>query len=116
MPYRLPMNSIDAVEGTAKTLLGVFVNAADEYRLDASEYIRNVKYVIDAVVHFVENNPEVGETPELIRDELYSHAKALWLERLTQTVDSGLEWPVDSDIEYHAYCYDYVYDHGNYPR
>ena len=110
------MNCIDAVEGTAKTLLDNFVDAAAEYRLDASEYIRNVKSVIDGVVRFVEDNPEVSERPELIRDELYNHAKSQWLARLTPTVDSGPESPADADMEYHAYCYDYVYDHGNYPR
>ena len=110
------MNCIDAVEGTAKTLLDKFVDVAAEYRLDASEYIRNVKTVIDGVVRFVEDNPEVSETPDFFRDELYSHAKALWLARLTQTVDSGTESSGDDDIEYQAYCYDYLYDHGNYPR
>ena len=110
------MKCIDAVEGTAKTLLEKFMDVAAEYRLDASDYIRNVQSVIDGVVGFVEDNPEVSESPELIRDELYSHAKALWLARLTQTTDTGPESLGDADIEYHAYCYDYVYDHGNYPR
>ena len=110
------MNCIDAVEGSAKTLLGTFLDIATEYRLDASEYIRNVKAVIDGVVFYITDNPEVSETPELIREELYNYAKMLWLERLEKTVDPDSKAGSNPDIEYQAYCYDYVFDHGNYPR
>lgn len=110
------MNCIDAVEGTAKALLVNFLNVSTEYRLDASEYIRNVKAVIDAVARFVKNNPEVCETPELIREVLYNHAKTQWLGRLEKTVDPDKGMVGKPDMEYQAYCYDYVYTHGNYPR
>lgn len=110
------MNCIDAVEGNAKALLGKFLDVATEYRLDASEYIRNVKAVLDGVVLFIEENPEVSETPELIRDVLYDYAKNLWLDRFKKSVDSDPKADANPDIEYQAYCYDYVYDHGNYPR
>jgi hypothetical protein len=110
------MNCIDAVEGTAKALLGKLLDIAIEYRLDASEYIRNVKAVLESVVLFIEDNPEVSETPELIRDVLYDYAKTLWLARLENTVDPDPKAVANPDIEYQAYCYDYVYDHGNYPR
>jgi hypothetical protein len=110
------MNCIDAVEGTAKTLLGTFLDVATEYRSDASEYIRNVKAVIDGVVFFIKDNPEVSGTPELMRDELYNYAKMLWLERLEKAVDPDSKTGANPDIEYQAYCYDYVFDHGNYPR
>jgi hypothetical protein len=110
------MNCIDAIEGTARTMLQTFMDMAAEYRLDASEYIRNAKAVIDAAARFVKNNPEVSETPELIRGVLYDYAKAQWLERLEKTFDSEQEGGDKPDIEYQAYCYDYVYAHGNYPR
>ena len=110
------MNCIDAVEGMAKALLGKFLDVSTEYRLDVSEYIRNVKAVIDTVILFVKNNPEVSETPELIRDILYDFAKARWLSRLEKAVDSEEEAGAVPDLEYQAYCYDYLYAHGNYPR
>ena len=110
------MNCIDAIEGTAKTMLKTFIDMSAEYRLDASEYIRNVKAVIDAAALFVKNNPEVSEMPELLRGVLYDYAKSQWLERLEKTVDSEQEGGGKPDIEYQAYCYDYVYAHGNYPR
>lgn len=110
------MNCIDAVEGMAKTTLGKLLDVSNDYRLDASEYIRNVKAVIEAADLFVKNNPEVCETPELIRGVLYDFAKGQWLTRLEKTVDSDPEAGARPDIEYQAYCYDYVFAHGNYPR
>lgn len=110
------MNCIDAVEGMAKALLGKFLDVSTEYRLDDSEYIRNVKAVIDTVILFVKTNPEVSETPELIREVLYEYAKTRWLSRLEKTVDSDQESGATRDLEYQAYCYDYLFAHGNYPR
>jgi len=113
---REAMNCIDAVEGMAKALLGKFLDVSTEYRLDDSEYIRNVKAVIDAVILFVKNNPEISETPELIRDVLYDFAKMRWLARLEKSVDPDQAEVATRDLEYQAYCYDYLYAHGNYPR
>ncbi|MCB2146498.1 MAG: hypothetical protein KQI81_08490 [Deltaproteobacteria bacterium] len=110
------MNCIDAVEGMAKALLGKFLEVSTEYRLDDSEYIRTVKAVIDTVILFVKNNPEISETPELIREVLYDYAKTQWLGRLEKTVDSDPVAGATRDLEYQAYCYDYLYAHGNYPR
>jgi len=110
------MNCIDAVEGMAKALLGKFLDVSMEYRTDDSEYIRNVKAVIDAVSLFVKNNPEVSDKPDLIRDVLYDYAKMRWLSRLEKSVDSDQEAVAMRDVEYQAYCYDYLYAHGNYPR
>ena len=110
------MNCIDAIEGMAKALLEKFLDVSMEYRMDVSEYIRNVKTVIDTVILFVKNNPEVSETPELIEDVLYDWAKAKWLARLEKTIDTDEETGAMRDLEYQAYCYDYLFAHGNYPR
>jgi hypothetical protein len=110
------MNCIDAIEGMAKALLEKFLDVSVEYRMDASEYIRNVKAVIDTVILFVKNNPAVSETPELIEGVLYDWAKAKWLARLEKTVDMDAEKRTMRDLEYQAYCYDYLFAHGNYPR
>jgi hypothetical protein len=113
---RSSMNCIDAVEGTAKAVLIKLLDLATEYRMDASEYIRNVKAVVDAVVLFVKNNPEISETPDILRDILYDFARGQWLTRIQKTVEPGQAEPENADIEYQAYCYDYIYTHGNYPR
>lgn len=110
------MNCIDAVEGTAKSMLDKLLQVADEYRLDASEYIRNVKAVIEAVVAFVTVNPEVSDNPEIIQGVLYDYAKTLWVVRLEKSVNPDPAGGAGADIDYQAYCYDYVYMHGNYPR
>ena len=110
------MNLIDAVEGTGKAMLAKFMDVAAECRQDASDYILNVKTVIDATVLFVKSNPEVSETPELIRGVLYEYAKELWLTRLAETAVAEVDEEAHPDLEFQAYCYDYVYDHGNYPR
>ena len=112
------MNCIDAVEGTAKATLDRFLEVATERRVDASEYIQNVKTVIDGVLRFIGNNPEVSEQPELIRDVLYNYAKKMWLASLEKPVEPEPESESAAilDHEYQAYCYDYVFDHGNYPR
>ncbi len=109
------MNCIDAVEGTAKSMLARFLDLSTEYRMDASEYIRYVKTVIDGVKQFVKDNPEISETSDIICGVLYDYAKKQWIERMGTAVDAeaGAETP---DLEYQAYCYDYVFAHGNYPR
>lgn len=110
------MNCIDAVESMAKALLDKFLDVSSAYRLDLSEYIRNVKVVIDTVVLFVKDNPEISETPELIRDILYDFAKKNWLAHLETGIEPDEETGGSRDLDYQAYCYDYLYVHGNYPR
>ena len=39
-----------------------------------------------------------------------------WQARLEKTLDSDQEAGATRDLEYQAYCYDYLYAHGNYPR
>ena len=68
------------------------------------------------MVSFVKNNPEVSDNPDLIRDVLYDFAKMGWLARLGKTLDGDQEADNAPDVEYQAYCYDYLYAHGNYPR
>jgi hypothetical protein len=109
------MNCIDAVEAAAKVLLERFLRLAIENRQDLSEYIRDVKAVIDGVVQFIGDNPEVSDTPELVFDELYEFAKARWLAQLKEIFDVDQDAGVQ-DLEYQAYCYDYLYAQDAYPR
>jgi len=110
------MKCIDAVEGVAKAMLETFMDVSAEYRMDVSEYIRNVKAIIDGVTLFVKNNPEVSDSPEIIRGVLYDSAKAQWLARLEKSFDPERMGDSKPDLEYQAYSYDYIYAHGNYPR
>ena len=109
------MNCIDAVEGTAKSVLSRFLDLSAEFRMDASEYIRNVKAVIEAVNQFVKNNPEISDNPEIICGVLYDHARSQWLERMGKAADAEADAAIP-DVEYQAYCYDYVFANGNFPR
>lgn len=110
------MNCIDAVEGTSKVVLTRLLDLATEFGMDASEYILSAKAVIDAVGQYVEDNPEISDAPELIRTVLYDYAKAEWLARLEKTAALDQDEILKPDLDYQAYCYDYVYTHGNYPR
>ena len=113
------MNCIDAVEGTGKAVLMKFLDLSVEYRMDVSEYIRNVKAVVDAIALFVKDNPEISETPDLLREVLCDHARSQWLARLERNMvpdaEAGEAGETD-EVEYQAYCYDYIFAHGNYPR
>lgn len=110
------MNRIEAAEGTAKAVLIKLLDLATEYRMDASEYIRNVKAVIDAVAGFVKDNPEISETPDILKEILYGFAKEKWMERIQKATEPGQNESDKADIEYQSYCYDYIFAHGNYPR
>ena len=110
------MNCIEAAEGTAKAVLVRLLELATEYKMDVSEYIRNVKAVIDAVVGFVKNNPEISETPEILRDILYDFAREQWLVRVQKAAGPDPDESQKADIEYQTYCYDYIFSHDNYPR
>ena len=110
------MNCIDAVEGTAKTVLTRFLELSAEYRMDVSEYIRNVKTVIEGAALFLKTNPEVCDAPDILRGVLYDHAKAQWLDRLAKVGEQEQAADAAPDLEYQAYCYDHVYTQGEYPR
>ncbi len=110
------MNCIDAVEGLAKVVLVRLLDMSTEFNQDASEYIRSTKAVIDAVASYVGDNPEISDVPDLIRDELYDYARAQWLAHLRENTDLETPATENPDQDYQAYCYDYVYVHGNYPR
>jgi len=113
---------IEAVEGTArsvlKSLYEVFVND----RQDDTEYIRNVKAVMDGLQRFSQENEDALSDPGPVKLKLYRFSKELWLENLKRGAgdgpDSAIE-PVADDMEYedyYDYYFDYIYNHGVYPR
>lgn len=110
------MNCIDAIEGTAKSMLAGFMGLSVEYRMDVTDYIRNVKTVIESAVLFLEKSPEVGDSPDILQEVLYAYAKSLWIADLEKRVAADQSADARPDMEYHSYCYDYIYSRGEYPR
>ena len=110
------MNCIDAIEGTTKAVLTRFLDLSADYRMEASEYIRYVKAVVDAAILFVKSNPEIAQHADILMDILYDFARTQWLTRLDKTVESDQAEADKANIEYQAYCYDHLCAHGNYPR
>lgn len=111
------MKCIDAIEGTVKTILNHMHVVSLEEHLDDTEYVRNVRAVIEATYQFIVNNPEIVETPQLLKDVLYGYSRRLWL--------SGQQPPLPppeqtakaaEEEEYQTYYYDYLYHRGIYPR
>jgi hypothetical protein len=111
------MNCIDAVEGTAKTIINGFFRICIEYNLDDTEYIRSVKAVIDSTVVFLENNIEIADNSYTLKKILYEHSKDLWLNNLPNKfeADKTINEQLSEHVEYNGYYFDYIYDHGTYP-
>lgn len=109
------MKCIDSIEGTVKCILNKMHSMSLENRLDDSEYIRNVKAIIDATEQYVDNNPEVVQDPQLLKKVLYVHSRDLWLSN--QSVKKQVSSTIDEEaMDYQTYYYDYVYNHNVYPR
>jgi len=111
------MNCIDAVEGTAKNIIDGLFRLFTEYNLDDTEYIRNIKMVMDSTDVFLDNNREIADTSNTLKKILYEHAKDLWLNNLfnkTETDRINNE-QISDNIEYNGYYFDYIYNHGTYP-
>jgi len=112
------MKCIDAIEGTAKTILNHMHAVSVEDHLDDTEYVRNVRAVIEATYQFIVNNPEIVETPQLLKDVLYSYSRRLWLSGQQSSPPPERTKPEGSaeEEEYQTYYYDYLYHRGTYPR
>ncbi|MBU1711561.1 MAG: hypothetical protein KKD47_00490 [Proteobacteria bacterium] len=111
------MNCIDAVEGTAKTIIDGLFRLFIEYNLDDTEYIRNIKAVMDSTDTFLQNNREIAGNHHTLKKILYEHAKDLWLNNLfnkAETYNINAE-QVSENWEYNGYSFDYIYNHGTYP-
>ncbi|OQX28405.1 MAG: hypothetical protein BWK80_00245 [Desulfobacteraceae bacterium IS3] len=114
------MDSVAAIVGVMKSVLGKLHQLCLENRLDDTEYIRNVKAVLEAAAAFLDGNKGISENPENLKNELYLFARNLWLNSLNNIHDDAPEsWYENSgseDNEYREYYYDYIYKHGVYPR
>lgn len=112
------MKCIDAVEGTVKCILKQLHSTYSQECLDDSEYVQQVKTVIDAIDQYVKKNPELIDNPSILKRVLYVYSRNLWL--TGQKVDNILEsadpnHQLSDNDDYQTYYYDYLYDRGVYP-
>jgi hypothetical protein len=112
------MKCIDAIEGTVKCILDRMYTLGVEAGLDDSEYVRNVRAVIDSVDDYLKLNPELISDPDLLKKVLYDYSRKLWLTTqataatVTETCGNGAV----TEQEYQTYYFDYLYHQGLYPK
>jgi hypothetical protein len=114
------MKCIEAIEGTLKSIISKFHQVFLEDGLDDTEYVRNIKVVIDGTDMFLQGNKEILNEPHMLKQVLYSFSKELWLKGLKniRSQESALndETSGCENDGYDEYYYDYIYNHGVYPR
>ena len=114
------MKRIDAIEGTTKYIISEFYQIYIEGRLDDTEYIRNIKAIIDGIDMFIQDNKEVVSEAKMLKQVLYSFSKELWLANLKKPCAENIKsYDKDDSSEnngYYDYYFDYIYNHGFYPR
>ncbi|RPH49700.1 MAG: hypothetical protein EHM85_12930 [Desulfobacteraceae bacterium] len=111
------MNCIDAVEGTAKSIIEGLFQLFIESNHDDTEYIRNIKRVMYSTELFLQNNREITGYPETLKKVLYEYAKDLWIKNLVNNIqtDDRISAKIFEKIEYHEYYFNHIYNHGTYP-
>ncbi len=107
------MKCIDAVEGTVKCILKQLHSTHDHASSDDSEYIQQVKMVIDAIDEYVLRNPELIDDPAILKQVLYVYSRQLWLKG-QKSCKVGPRTQTENE-DYHTYYYDFLYDRGVYP-
>jgi hypothetical protein len=108
------MKCIDAIEGTVKSIILAIHSAHTRNSADDSEYIYNVKTVIDATDQFVRNQPEFIENPDILKQVLYVYSRNLWMlgQQPAETKPGAMD---SANEEYQTYYFDYIYNRGVYP-
>ena len=112
------MKCIDAIEGTVKCIIKEIHAAHTRNSADDSEYIYNVKTVIDATDQYIRNHPEFIDNPDILKQVLYIYSRNLWLQGQQPAAAAPEAKPnsLDSETdEYQTYYYDYIYNRGVYP-
>ena len=113
------MNCIDAVEGVVKDIIRNVHQAYLTEGMEDTEYIRNVKTIIEGADRFIHDNKELVSDPDLLGKVLREFARELWLESgrtppaEEEAEEEGKDSPFDAD--YYTYCFDHIYNHGIYP-
>ena len=113
------MKCIDAVEGTVKCILTQLHTAHKQAASDDSEYIHQVKAVINAAERYIVQNPELIQDPTILKNVLYTYSRNLWLrEQQSGEVpqESGCNGSSSESDDFQTYYYDYIYDRDMYPN
>ena len=113
------MKCIDAIEGTAKYIISRFHQLFIDEGLDDTEYIRNIKAIIDGIDMFVQDNKEIITETKMLKHVLYSFSKELWLTNLKKYTENVTSHDEDDSFEnngYYDYYFDYIYNNGVYPH
>ena len=114
------MKCIDAIEGTVKSIITKLYQEFAEGILDDTEYIRNVKVVIEGTDEFIQVNKEIVNDPQLLKQVLYEFSKTYWLNNLGKIRKIGLDADpndvVADEDGYDEYYFDYIYNQNTYPR
>ena len=114
------MNYIDVIEGAAKSIITQFLQMFTEDGLDDTEYARNVKAVINGMDFFILKNREIIDDPKMLKQVLYDFSKKLWIENLEKNQNDPDDFQhkktITENDRYNEYYFDYIYNHGEYPR
>ena len=112
------MKCIDIIEGATKGILERLYQMCINDNLDDSEYVRNVKSVIEAIDAFLQKNPELVDDPDLLKHVLYVYSRNLWLfgNQQDESGAKSAEALNEEQEEYQTYYFDYLYNRGLYPR
>lgn len=112
------MRCIDAVEGSVKCILKQLHSTHHQASSDDSEYIQQVKMVINAIDEYAEKNPELIDDPSILKQVLYVYSRKLWLKGQKSCQSASQIKPKDQmtdNDDYYTYYYDFLYDRGVYP-
>ena len=114
------MKCIDAIECTTKYIISEFYQIYIEEGLDDTEYIRNIKAIINGIDMFIRNNREIISEAKILKKVLYSFSKELWLANIEKSCNENVTSHDEDDSSenngYYDYYFDYIYNHGVYPR
>jgi hypothetical protein len=110
------MKCIEAIEGTCKSIIRrLYLNYLEEH-LDDTEYIGNVRSVLEGLDGFVSGNREAVDDPAVLKNVLYEFARDQWLKGLDDSERFQQALPEkESEEGYPVYYYDHIYSKGNYP-
>ena len=114
------MKCIDAIEGTVKFIIKELysTHVQSSVGADDSEYIYNVKSVIQGTDQYVRTHPEFIEDPQILKQVLYEYSRNLWLlgkEPAADFSETAASLTDSENDEYQTYYYDYIYNRGVYP-
>ncbi|ACL01829.1 hypothetical protein [Desulfatibacillum aliphaticivorans] len=113
------MNCIDGIEGVLRCILSEFQERYVAGTLDDSDFIPNLRVVIDGAARFLEQNEELGIAPAILKKVMHQACKEWWLEFVKNQQDAAAaedkDTPSGDSLEYLEHYFDHIFYHGVYP-